>query len=114
MVRYLAAGAIALVVLALLAVIGLSIAHGIELTAPSVVGLLAFVGTLIGLIANLVGTQNIAVRLADVQDKVNGHLQAHIGHTDQQVQALVDDRLRGLAQQQTTIAPPPPAGEGEG
>lgn len=99
-VRYVAGAAIALVVAALLAVIGLSIVHGIQPTAPSIVGLLAFVGTLIGLLANLLGTQTVAVavrtveaRVGDVQEKVNGHLAAHLGHSDEQVRDMVDQRL---------------------
>jgi xanthosine utilization system XapX-like protein len=99
-VRYIAGSAIALVVIVMLTVIGLSIVHGVRPDAPSVVGLLAFVGTLIGLLANLFSTQTVAVavqtvgtQLTDVQEKVNGHLAAHIGHTDEQVRSLVDQRL---------------------
>lgn len=105
--EYLTAIAIAIVLAVLLLVVGVSLYRGV--TGPEITGLLAAVGTLVGIIVALVGTRSNAGTLADVKDKVNGHLQAHIGHTDQQVNTLVDQRLAAHG-----LAPPPaPADEKE-
>jgi len=70
--RYLAAVAVALVIVAILAVVAVAILRGgISMTAPSVVGLIGFVATLVGLLANLLQTQAVA-------SAVNGHLQQHV------------------------------------
>lgn len=69
----------------------------------------------IGVLMLMLQVGDMKQQVGDVQDKVNGHLEAHMGHTDQQVQALVDARLRELAQSQTSVAPPvapPPQGAG--
>jgi hypothetical protein len=93
-VRYVTAAAIAVALLALLAVIGIAIARGLDITSSQLIGLLAFVGTLVALLANLLGTSQVASQLGDVQEKVNGHLSRHVGHSDAEVAKLVDERLR--------------------
>lgn len=65
----------------------------------------------IGVLMLMLQVGDVKQQLGDVQEKVNGHLQAHIGHSDQQVQELVDERLRELAGEQTRpVSEPPPAG----
>jgi hypothetical protein len=99
-IRYVVAGAVALVAVVLLAVIGLAVARGANINSSQLLGLLAFVGTLIGLLANLLATGQVSgtlrivgSQLQDVQDKVNGHLEKHVGHTDAQVKLLIDQRI---------------------
>lgn len=109
-VRLLTAAAIAVVLAVLLAVVAISAAQGVSLQSPQLVGLLSSVGVLVALIASLVGTNVNAGSVAKLQsgaarieDKVNGHLEKHLGHTDDQIQAMIDE---GIARR---LGPPPPA-----
>lgn len=103
--RYVVAAGLALVTVALMGLIVVLILRGgMSTTAPSLAALLSFLGILLGLIANLLATGGVAHTLGDVQAKVNGHLQQHIGHTDDQVNALIDQRLG----QQPPAEPPGP------
>ena len=131
--RYVTAAAIAVVLVVLLLVIGISLYRGVS--EAQVVPLLSVVGTLVALLVGLFGTQAMSGQVADVQQKVNGHLDAHQVQSDQmqalvdqhlqQMQALVDQRLRehGLAPATTPLAgeagatppsAPPPTTAGEG
>lgn len=66
----------------------------------------------IGVLMLMLQVGGVQQQVADVQTKVNGHLEAHIGHTDAQVQALIDSRLRQLSTSRATVqAPPPPGAE---
>lgn len=117
--RYVMALAILLVVVVIVGVIGLEVYRGGPEGTAQVAGLLGTLGLLGGILAGLFRTEQIAsgvkqmassvesqgTVLADVQDKVNGHLDKHIGHTDPEVQALVDQRLRELG---IVPQPPPP------
>jgi uncharacterized membrane protein YgaE (UPF0421/DUF939 family) len=112
LVRYLTAAAIAIVLVVLLAVVGIAVARGTDINSSQLLGLLSFVGILVGLVVSLVNgsataaaTQDQAKVLTDVQEKVNGHLERHLGHTDQGVREIVDEML------QQRLGPPP-AGAG--
>lgn len=109
-VRYLTAAAVAIVLVVLLAVIGIAIARGTDVNSSQLIGLLAFVGTLVGLMVSLVNGSATAAATAkqgevidDVKQLVNGHLRAHIGHTDEQLAAMIDEHL------QRRLGPPPTA-----
>jgi hypothetical protein len=111
-VRYLTMMAIAIVLAVLLTVVGIAVARGTDINSSQVIGLLAFVGTLVGLLASLVNgsataaaTQDQAKVLTDVQQKVNGHLERHLGHSDEGVREIVEEVL------QQRLGPPP-AGAG--
>lgn len=106
-IRYVVAGAIALVLVALLLVIALAILRGADINSSQLISLFAFVGVLIGMLGGLVGTHHVAGAVADVRDKINGHLQQHIGHTDDQVQLLIDRRLRELGTGPSLVQTPP-------
>lgn len=112
-VRYLTALAIAVVLVALLAVVGISVARGTDINSSQLIGLLAFVGTLVALLVSLINgaatmsrTVEQAEVLSDVQRKVNGHLEQHLGHTDGQIEQIVDIVLA------RRLGPPPAAGGG--
>lgn len=84
-VRLAVGGAVAVVTTALLLVVALSISRGESLSSTQLVGLLATVGTLVGIIVNLLGTGAVAsvardtnALAAETRDKVNGHLDAHM------------------------------------
>jgi hypothetical protein len=79
--RYLAAIAVCMVILAITAiVIVVVIRGGVSGGAPSIVGLVSFIATLVALLANLLGTGAVANVVLDVQQKVNGHLAAHMAN----------------------------------
>lgn len=110
LVRYLTATAVAIVLAALLAVIAISVARGTDINSSQLIGLLAFVATLVGLLVSLINgsvnahaTQEQGTVLTDVQRKVNGHLEAHLGHTDAEVRAIVAEQL------ERRLGPPPGA-----
>lgn len=80
----------------------------------------AAAGGPIGVLVTLLQLTAVKQQLGDVQQKVNGHLSAHIGHTDEQVHAIVDQALAltrtagagavaGNVPQPPTPAAPPPA-----
>lgn len=99
-IRFIVAGAIALVLVMLLTVIALAIARGTDISSSQLIGLLSFVGTLIALLATLLGVnhvtgavEGVGGKLGEVRDLVNGHLRAHMGHSDLEIQALIDQRL---------------------
>jgi len=99
--RYLAAVAVGLVLLVLVLVIGLALYRGADLNSSQLISLLGVLGTLVGVLTALVGVGTLAVQtqgvqktMSSVEENVNGHLAAHIGHTDQQIADLVDQRLR--------------------
>lgn len=108
--RYLTAFAVAVVLAVLLSVIGIALARGTDISSSQVLGLLAFVGTLVGILVSLLqGNANAAAThaqeqtLARVEDKVNGHLDRHLGHSDEQIQAMIEERIA------RRLGPPPPA-----
>lgn len=112
-VRYLTAAAVAVVLMVLLAVVGIAVARGTDVNSSQLIGLLAFVGTLVGLLVSLINggaaaaaAQTQGTVLTEVRDKVNGHLERHLGHTDDQVRAIVDEQL-----QQRLASPPLPPEE---
>ena len=85
LVRLAVGGAVAIVTAVLLSVVAISVYKGVSLSSAQLVGLLATVGTLIGILVNLLGTGAVAAVTKDVHtlaaetnDKVNGHLEAHI------------------------------------
>lgn len=66
----------------------------------------------IGVLMLMLQVGGLQQQMGDVQTKVNGHLEKHVGHTDQQVQQLIDARLRELSTPQATVqAPPAPEAE---
>lgn len=84
---------IATVVLAFSAIVVATVIKGgpTVLQAPSVVGLLGFLSTLVGLFITIlkvdgVGTKvnNVQANVDDVQQKINGHLQQHIEQARQE------------------------------
>lgn len=100
LVRLGLAGGALLALTVLLAVLGISIYRGVSLNSSQLIGLLAAVGTLVALISNLIGTNVVATRVqathavaVDTQQKINGHMEEHIGHTDAQINTMVDRRL---------------------
>ena len=68
-------------------------------------GLLAPV---IGVLILLLQQAHIQDQVQETKDKVNGHLEAHIGPTDDQIKALVDRRLGQLQLPQDPGGPPSP------
>lgn len=76
----------------------------------------AAAGGPIGVLITLLQVQTMKVTLGDVQQKVNGHLASHVGHTDEQVHAIVDQalaltRTAGAWTVTTTMPPAPPPAE---
>lgn len=77
-VRYLVAGAIALVIVALAGIVIVVILRGGPGTsALSLVGLFGFIATLVGLLVNLLGTGAVAQGVQQTRTLVNGHLAQH-------------------------------------
>jgi flagellar motor component MotA len=112
-VRYVTAAALGLVAAVLALVVVLAVLRGESLTSQQIVSLLGLVAVLVGIIANVLATRQVASAVQqvqavaqDVQDKVNGHLEAHLGTTDARVAELVDKRL----QEQGAVPPPPAPG----
>lgn len=92
--RLIVAAAVAVVIIAIVAlVIVLVLRGGPEGGSAGIAGLVSFIGILVGLLGNLLATQRIASSTQDIQAKVNGHLAAHIAHTDDQVRAIVQDEI---------------------
>jgi hypothetical protein len=115
-IRFVVAGAIALVLVMLLVVIGLAIYRGADITSSQLIGLFSFVGTLVALLATLLGVnhvtgavENIGGTLTVVKELVNGHLKAHIGHSDEEITELIDARLTeyGVAPRAVIETPSP-------
>lgn len=109
LVRAILAVCIALALAVLGAVVLLTVARGVPLDSQRLIGLLLAVGTLVSVLGNLLGTRQVAgdVRSVkavaeDTQAKVNGHVDAHLGHTDQEVRQIVHEQLGELG-----VAPPP-------
>lgn len=66
--------------------LALILAGHISSTSPSITGL-------IGFLALLVNGLLTSIAMRDVQQKVNGHLQAHIGHTDAEIDQMITQRI---------------------
>lgn len=92
-IRYLALIAVGMITVALLAVVAILLLRGVPVTSSALTGLITYLATLVGLIVALAGTGAVANAAGDIQQKLNGHLEQHIGHTDAQVNALIDARL---------------------
>lgn len=76
--RYVVAAGIALVAVAIVALVLVVILRGgVTTSAISIGGLVSFVGTLIGLLVNLLATQAVATTAGKIEKQVNGHLAAH-------------------------------------
>jgi hypothetical protein len=67
----------------------------------------AFAAGPIGVLMLMLQVGGVQNQVSDVQRKVNGHLQRHIGHTDDQVQELIDKRLRELGTGPSLVQRPP-------
>lgn len=131
--RYATGIAVALVLIVLLVVIGISLYRGIS--EPQIVGLATVVATLVALLVALLGSGAAVVsitgvdqkvgsvqgQVADVQAKVNGHLDAHQVQNEHMqdvvdkhlvdVTELIDRRLSELGLVPPPAPPPaPPAG----
>lgn len=77
--------AASVVIVVLLLVIALAVARGNSLTSPQVETLLGLVGVLGAILASLYqgwvlqsGQTRLQATQADIQTKINGHLQAHV------------------------------------
>jgi ABC-type multidrug transport system fused ATPase/permease subunit len=99
-VRYVAAIAIAVVLAVLLLVVVVAALHPERIGSQQLVSLLAAVGTLVGILAGLFGVtftaggvQENQAAMRDVQEKVNGHLSKHLGHSDQEIEQMIEARL---------------------
>jgi hypothetical protein len=92
--RYITAIAALLVVAVIFLVIGVAVYRGQDFASANIVGLLATVATLVGLVTALLRTGQVASMAGRIEEKVNGHLASHVGHTDDQVQELIRTEMR--------------------
>lgn len=104
---------LALVAIVLVGLVGYSVSRGADLNGPQIVGLLSSVTVLVGIIAALAqglltaaSVQTVVKGQEQIQADVKNHIQQHLGHTDDEIQAMIDEglRRRGL------LPPPPPPG----
>lgn len=76
--RLLAAAAVAAVAVSIVAlVVVILLRGGVEPTAPSITGLISFVGLLVGLMVALLQGQTTQHLVVDLTQKLNGHLDDH-------------------------------------
>lgn len=93
LVRYVVAGAVLFVLAVIVALVIVLVLRGLPATGPQIVSLLGVVGTLVALLSGLLGIGAVTVATQQIQQDVNGHLQAHMGHTDAQVRQIVQAEL---------------------
>lgn len=112
MVKYVVAGAIALVLLVLGLIAAALIVKGGPTTAAQLTTLLGVVGTLVSILAALLVAGASAKGTSDVQQLVNGHLDAHTQALPEQIRTVVADELAKYPQ--LAQIPPPPSGGAPG
>ena len=96
-----------LAALVMLTLVVTGLVGAVVMTADSLDVAIGRAGIITSAAAGPVGVLILMLQVKDVQQKVNGHLEAHIGHTDEQVRSLVDDRVRELAgPAQTSVRAP--------
>lgn len=99
--RALIVAGVAAALVAISAIVVVTILRGgPSASLEGVTGLIALVGTLATILINLIQTSRLTVGQAaqtkatqELTKKVNGHLQAHVGHTDAQLDQRIDARL---------------------
>lgn len=104
LVRLLLAGGVVVVMVVLGIIVVIALLHGVAITAPSLGGLVAFIGLLLTVLTNLIGTRATLASVQVMVGKLNGHIAHHEQATAVQVDAQVDARLRQLG---ITIVKPP-------
>lgn len=102
--RVVALASIAAVLVAIVALIVVLLLRGLDTSAPAMAGLVSFIGLLVGMLGGLVAQRQVATfvgavgaQVADVQDKVNGHMRAHVGHTEEQLRTIIREELKAAA-----------------
>jgi uncharacterized membrane protein len=100
--RYLIALAVSLVLIVLLIVVALVVERGPSVNPSQLIALLGTVGTLVSILVAVLGVGTVAAKVESVNtsvgefhEKMNGHLEQHKGHTDEEIAALIDQHLRG-------------------
>lgn len=106
--RYASAIAVSFVVIVIAITIGISVYRGIGIGSPQLVPLLATVGTLTALVVSLLRTGQVAASSARTEQLVNGHLAQHVGHTDEKINQMIDQRVAELLSVPPAAPPPPP------
>ena len=102
-----------LVAIVLVGLVAYAISRGADLNGPQIVGLLSSVTVLVGIIAALAQGLLTATSVStvvrgqeEIKADVKNHIQQHLGHTDDEIQAMIDEGLR----RRGFVPPPPPAG----
>jgi hypothetical protein len=96
-----------LTALLLLSLVVLGLVGAVVLGSPSVEVAVGRAGIITATAAGPIGVLIMMLQLRGVDRKMNGHLEAHIGHTDRQVLEMIDARLRELASSHQTVQAPP-------
>lgn len=100
-------GALALVVVVTIGADAAILVSGGDLTSQlTKVGVItAFVAPTVAALLSFLQSAKNTQAIGQTKELVNGHLQQHIGHTDAEVEAMIDRRINASTAT-TTVTPP--------